>query len=150
MDAIGVTPPPATTIHTRLPGSDFDSGINTSAAWTEALERDQSLSDEEQDDNDDRHDYLKRNGRPARALYSFEGKQEFREVCVDAGDEIEVLKKEAGDGWSLVRLVVNSTVVQLGLLPQTYYTVRIDRVLCAPSYPFDQSSQQTSRRLPQI
>jgi sorting nexin-9/18/33 len=120
MDAIALTPPPTTTIHTRL-ASDFDAGLNTSAAWTESLERDHSnsLSDEEPDE-DGHLDYLKQTGRSARALYAFEGKQEFREVRVAAGDEIEVLKEEVGDGWSLVKLAVGA---ELGLLPQTYYTV---------------------------
>lgn len=149
MDAIGITPPPTTTIHTRL-GTDFDAGINASTAWTESLERDQSLSDEEQDDTDGQLNYLNQSGRHARALYAFEGKQEFREVCVEAGDEIEVLKEEAGDGWSLVRLVVDGAVIQLGLLPQTYYTVRKGCIVRILSYPFGPSLQQTFQALLQI
>src|SRR5260370_655079 len=70
MDDISVTPPPATTIHTRL-ASDFDAGINTSAVWTESLERDHSLSDEELDE-DEGSNYSHQTGRPARALYALE------------------------------------------------------------------------------
>jgi len=94
--------------------SEFDAGINTSNAWTEHLERG-SLSDEEADvDNADDDD------QPARALYDFEGKAEFRELSVQAGDEIDVIKEELADGWSLVR----SQAGEVGLLPRTYYTVR--------------------------
>ena len=140
---VSVTPPPATTIHTKLV-SDFDAGINTSAVWTESLERDHSLSDEELDE-DEGSGYLHQTGRPARALYAFEGKQEFKEVTVEAGDEIEVLREEVGDGWSLVRLVVDGTVTELGLLPQTYYTVRMNSGHShAYSDSFRTSSQQTS------
>jgi sorting nexin-9/18/33 len=100
--------------------SDFDAGINTSAAWTKHLERASetdagSLSDEEPDDREDDDD----EGRPARALYPFEGKVEFRELCVEAGDELEVVKEELADGWSLVRIGSG----EVGLLPRTYYTV---------------------------
>jgi len=114
--------PPAST--SALP-PDFDAGINTSAAWTESRDKGRSLSDEETDPNDPELDYLQVPGRPARALYHFEGKPEFREVRVNAGDEIEVIREEVGDGWSLVKLFVEGGV-ELGLLPRTYYTVRVN------------------------
>lgn len=113
------TPPAFTT--SELP-PDFDAGINTSAAWTESRDKDHSLSDEETDPNDPELDCLHVSGKPARALYAFEGKPEFREVCVSAGDEIEVIKEEVGDGWSLVKLFIEEGV-ELGLLPRSYYTV---------------------------
>ncbi|TFK73507.1 hypothetical protein BDN72DRAFT_956503 [Pluteus cervinus] len=62
-------------------------------------------------------------GRPARALYAFEGKPEFRELNVEAGDDLEVLKEEVGDGWSLVRVLA---VGEVGLVPKTYYTFTSD------------------------
>lgn len=99
------------------PHSEFDAGINTSAAWTEHLERGASLSDEEPED--DAADLDDQQGRPARALYRFEGKPEFREMSVQAGDEIDVVKEELSDGWSLVR----NDAGEVGLLPRTYYTV---------------------------
>ncbi|KDQ50377.1 hypothetical protein JAAARDRAFT_211785 [Jaapia argillacea MUCL 33604] len=105
--------------HAR-PVSDFDVGINSSAAWTGSLERavgDPSLSDDEGEDDEEER------GRSARALYKFEGKVEFRELNVEAGDEIEVLKEEVGDGWSLVKVEKNGEV---GLLPQSYYTFTSD------------------------
>jgi hypothetical protein len=100
--------------------SEFDAGINASHAWTEHLDRgSDSLSDEEPevngaDDGDDEDE-----NRPARALYDFEGKPEFRELTVAAGEEILVIKEDLADGWSLVK---NDTG-ELGLLPRTYYTV---------------------------
>jgi sorting nexin-9/18/33 len=99
------------------PHSEFDAGINTSAAWTEHLERGPSLSDEEPDDDVVERDDPK--GRPARALYEFEGKPEFREMSVEAGDEIYVIKEELSGGWSLVKNYTG----EVGLLPRTHYTV---------------------------
>lgn len=101
------------------PPVDFDAGINTSAAWTEHLDSDQpshSLSDDEPDDivGDDI------DGRAARVLYKFEGKAEFRELSVEGGDQIEILREHVGDGWSLVK----NEHGEMGLLPQTYYTVK--------------------------
>ena len=115
--------PPASTTNGLPP--DFDAGINASAAWTESRDKGRSLSDEETDPNDPELDYLQVPGRPARALYSFEGKPEFREVRVNAGDEIQVVKEEVGDGWSLVKLFIKEGV-EFGLLPRSYYTVRVD------------------------
>ena len=104
------------------PISEFDSGINTSAVWTEHLEGDHSrkclsesnvpaaLSDEEE---------IEEIAYPARALYRFEGKAEFRELSVEAGDELSVIKEDVGEGWSLVR----DPLGEVGLLPQSYYTV---------------------------
>jgi sorting nexin-9/18/33 len=99
------------------PQSEFDVGLNTSAAWTEHLERGSSLSDDEPEDDDT--DPNDQKGQPARALYQFEGKPEFRELSVEAGDEIGVVKEVLSDGWSLVR----NNAGDVGLLPRTYYTV---------------------------
>ncbi|KAF7795635.1 hypothetical protein EIP86_006800 [Pleurotus ostreatoroseus] len=78
-------------------------------------------------------------GRAARALYAFEGKPEFRELTsVRAGDRLEVLKEEVGDGWSLVRHFaerekekedggeVKRVRSEVGLLPSTYYAFTAD------------------------
>ncbi|KAJ3516486.1 hypothetical protein NLJ89_g1092 [Agrocybe chaxingu] len=124
----------------QRPVSDFDAGLNTSAAWTEHLECGatpapslskahskrflsesnvpRSLSDDEV--SDDAEEIT----RPARALYSFEGKAEFRELTVEAGDELEVVKEDVGEGWSLVR----DCTGEIGLLPQRYYTLTQDFV----------------------
>ena len=68
-------------------------------------------------------------GRPARALYAFDGKPEFRELLgVLAGDQLDVLREEVGDGWSLVRHYLSSEEgagrVEVGLVPCSYYAVR--------------------------
>ena len=124
---------------------DFDSGINTSSAWTESLPLPpegvlrssqaittpniNSLSDEEpeEDEAEDIPDIEQLPGKAARALYAFEGKPEFRELTdVHAGDELEVLKEEVGDGWSLVKHIseaVEGRRPEVGLLPRSYYTV---------------------------
>lgn len=136
--------------------SDFDAGINSSAAWTEHLERELdslSLSDGEKgsfaafsllDDDetkegalDGRGDTELQRGRPARALYDFEGKPEFQELSLKAGDELEVLNENLAEGWSLARLplyVGDSEDEQeelaerggeVGLVPRSYYSVNI-------------------------
>ena len=117
--------------------ADFDSGINSSAAWTESNKpsidllrsarryvsesnaQHASLSDEELDEGD--LPLGDDEAQPARALYAFEGKPEFRELDVEAGDEIDVLKVDVGEGWSLVRKGNG----EIGLLPQSYYTVSV-------------------------
>jgi sorting nexin-9/18/33 len=95
---------------------DFDVGINASAAWTGHLDRG-SLSDDEPADDDPA--LREEKGLRARALYQFEGKAEFRELTVEAGDVLDILKEDIGDGWSLVRTAGG----EIGLLPTTYYTV---------------------------
>jgi sorting nexin-9/18/33 len=72
--------------------------LNTSAAWTEHLER-ESLSDEESDLL-----IVKEDIRPARALYDFEGKEEL------------------ADGWSLVK----NELGEVGLMPRSYYAVSLN------------------------
>ncbi|EKM76773.1 hypothetical protein AGABI1DRAFT_78208 [Agaricus bisporus var. burnettii JB137-S8] len=94
--------------------NDFDAGINSSTAWTEALD---GLYDEEQE-------HIKQ----ARALYAFEGKPEYRELTVEAGDDLEVIRETLPDGWSLVRALNEESSV--GLLPRTYYTFTSDFVSC--------------------
>lgn len=123
--------PPSSEFFKR-PQSDFDTGLNTSTAWTEHFENGPqknlsesdvpgSLSDEELDNNED--DNLEAlPSRPARTLYQFEGKAEFRELSTEAGDAIYVLKEEVGDGWSLVKNVIG----EVGLLPKSYYTVCVE------------------------
>lgn len=104
------------------PPSEFGSGINTSPTLIEHLEGDYTprkylsepnvpltISDEE----------IEEITYPARVLYKFEGNAEFRELTVEAGDEVEVVKEDVGEGWSLVR----DSLGEVGLLPQSYYRV---------------------------
>lgn len=103
------------------PRSDaaFDAGVHSSNAWTEHLER-SSLSDDEPElEPSDEPQPSEEIAKAARTLYDFEGKAEFRELSVEAGDELCILKEDAGDGWSLAR----ASSGEIGLLPQTYYTV---------------------------
>jgi sorting nexin-9/18/33 len=130
---------------------DFDAGLNSSSAWTESLsnpaegilrtsvvhqseddsQKVNSLSDDEdevevaQQHYPDERDELPNVGQAARALFAFEGKPEFRELTsVQAGDRLEVLREDVGDGWSLVRYLEGPEEhPEVGLLPQTYYTV---------------------------
>jgi sorting nexin-9/18/33 len=101
----------------------FDAGIHSSSVWTEHLEC-YSQSDDEPEPVDEPQDQqpIEETVKAARALYDFEGEAEFRELTVEAGDELNILKEEAGDGWSLVR----ASSGEIGLLPQTYYTVSPD------------------------
>ncbi|KAG5643644.1 hypothetical protein DXG03_000570 [Asterophora parasitica] len=115
--------------------SEFDSGINTSTAWTTHLEHG-SLSDDEPD-HDEEADTL----HSARALYNFEGKPEFRELNVEAGDALEVVKEDLADGWSLVK----TSTGEVGLLPKSYYTFTSD-FMPAPDLELPPSS--TPRRDP--
>ncbi|GJJ14963.1 hypothetical protein Clacol_009233 [Clathrus columnatus] len=101
---------------------DFDAGINTSNAWVaEQSDKDvgtsgtghgHSASDDEAEPDEEEY-----KGRSARALYDFEGKTEFRELTVVAGEALEIIKEVLDDGWSLAR--ANN---QIGLIPQSYYT----------------------------
>jgi sorting nexin-9/18/33 len=106
------------------PPLGFDTSINTSTAWTEHLDSDssrsrsRSLSDSDDEDEDD-HFEEGIDGRGARVLFAFAGNAESRELDVKAGDEITVIREEAGDGWSLAR----TRRGRVGLLPRSHYTV---------------------------
>ncbi|EKM57596.1 uncharacterized protein PHACADRAFT_115831 [Phanerochaete carnosa HHB-10118-sp] len=124
---------------------NFDAGLNSSSAWTEAFTSPDgilrtsltqyninALSDDEADEADaklreeaDDPVLDAEQGKPARALYTFEGKPEFRELtAVQAGDRLAVLREEVGDGWSLVKHYdgTGERKLEVGLLPQSYYT----------------------------
>jgi sorting nexin-9/18/33 len=116
--------------------SEFDAGLNTSTAWTEHL--DVGISPDPSGGGASKRQYLSESGvgtslsddeldskdleetRPARALYQFQGKAEFRELSVEAGDQFEVVKEDVGDGWSLIQNVEG----EIGLVPRSYYMVR--------------------------
>ncbi|KAF8068907.1 hypothetical protein FPV67DRAFT_1490194 [Lyophyllum atratum] len=135
-----ITPLTSNAIFQR-PISEFDAGINTSAAWTEHLESGStaggSLSDEEPD-----HD-AEESLRSARALYDFEGKAEFRELSVGAGDALEVVKEDLADGWSLVK----NSVGEIGLLPRSYYTFTSE-FTPAPDLQLPATSRHQGRKEP--
>ncbi|KAG0697584.1 hypothetical protein DFH29DRAFT_142761 [Suillus ampliporus] len=120
----------------------FDAGIQSSSAWTEHLERG-SLSDDEPEPTDELQRF-EETAKAARALYDFEGKAEFRELTVGAGDELNILREEAGDGWSLAKASSGET----GLLPQTYYTYTTS-FLSAPLAVLGRKELSTSTITPQ-
>jgi len=129
------------------PHSDppFDAGINSSGAWTEHLEC-CSLSDDEPELTDGHHELqpIEDTVKAARALYDFEGKAEFKELTVEAGDELDILIEEAGDGWSLMR----ASSGEIGLLPQAYYTCTTS-FLSVPSAIHGRKEPSTSTIIPQ-
>ena len=103
--------PPAANLPVR-PFSEFDAGLNASSAWTEHLE----MSDgSERGSHTSEHDQP---DRSARALYDFEGKVEFGELTVQAGDDLLILDEYFSEGWSLAKFEEET-----GLIPHTYYTV---------------------------
>lgn len=135
--------------------ADFDAGLNSSSAWTESLsdpsegvlrtsiahqdepdaqigsQNVNCLSDDEDEaevagQTEEDQTFEGEAGQPARALYVFEGKPEFRELTsVRAGDRLEVLREDVGDGWSLVKYLDGPEGhTEIGLIPQTYYAVK--------------------------
>lgn len=96
---------------------DFDAGINASNAWLSS----DTASLNSQDDSPETAP-----GKSARVLYDFDGKAEFRELTVEAGDNLEIIDEILPDGWSLVKAEDG----EIGLLPQSYYTV-----CCIAPYP---------------
>ena len=147
---------------------EFDSGINTSAAWTVSLNNPEgnprlsvtgggnagvpaTVKEEEEEvgeppesvDGDD--SALAEEIRPARALYAFQGKAEFRELTrVEAGDDLEIVKEDVGEGWSLARLASSArdrdddddSGREMGLIPRSYYIVSPQPVLRIASAQF--------------
>lgn len=124
----------------------FDAGIHSSSVWTEHLECYSQSDDELPEPVDELQDQqpIEETVKAARALYDFEGEAEFRELTVEAGDELNILKEEAGDGWSLVR----ASSGEIGLLPQTYYTYTAS-FLSAPLAVHGRKEPSTSTITPQ-
>ncbi|TRM63593.1 hypothetical protein BD626DRAFT_494763 [Schizophyllum amplum] len=114
---------------------EFDAGLNTSTAWTEHLEHGYTSDPGSGEEGEEKP------SRPARALYDFEGKAEFRELTVYAGDELQIVREELPDGWSLVR----TDSGEVGLLPRTYYTFTSD-FTTAPDVSVSPSRFRSKRR----
>ncbi|KAG8980313.1 hypothetical protein FRB90_007677, partial [Tulasnella sp. 427] len=120
--SFGSKEPPSPNPNAR-PSSNlsFDAGINASSAWTGAL--DASGSEDESGNRTikgkqvaGKKEPVESTPKPARALYDFEGKPDFRELVIRAGDELTIIKEDLAEGWSLAQYKE-----ELGLIPRKYY-----------------------------
>lgn len=60
-------------------------------------------------------------GKPARALYDFEGEAAFNELIVRAGQPFEILNEQLAGGWSLGVVWGEDGMPTRGLIPQGWY-----------------------------
>lgn len=60
-------------------------------------------------------------GKPARALYDFEGEAAFNELSVRAGQPFDILNEQLAGGWSLGLIWDENGVPTRGLIPQGFY-----------------------------
>lgn len=60
-------------------------------------------------------------GKPARALYDFEGESAFNELIIRAGQPFEILNEQLAGGWSLGVVWDEQGVPTRGLIPQGWY-----------------------------
>ncbi|CBQ72924.1 related to Sorting nexin 9 [Sporisorium reilianum SRZ2] len=60
-------------------------------------------------------------GKPARALYDFEGESAFNELIIRAGQPFEILNEQLAGGWSLGVVWDDQGVPTRGLIPQGWY-----------------------------
>ncbi|SPO44944.1 related to Sorting nexin 9 [Moesziomyces antarcticus] len=60
-------------------------------------------------------------GRPARALYDFEGEVAFNELVIKAGQSFEILSDQLAGGWSLGLVWDADGNPTRGLIPQGWY-----------------------------
>jgi hypothetical protein len=133
---VDATEMPATIL--KMP-SDFDAGINSSAAWTAREPPSPKPPEDERIDGRNTlvlpdivtADVRDIESEPydirlARVVYDFVGKREFQELSVRAGEELEILEESLSDGWSLARQKRESGSegdTGVGLIPRSYYVV---------------------------
>ncbi|SPO25936.1 related to Sorting nexin 9 [Ustilago trichophora] len=60
-------------------------------------------------------------GKPARALYDFEGEAAFNELIIRAGQPFDIIKEQLAGGWSLGVVWDEDGVPTRGLIPQGWY-----------------------------
>ncbi|EJF59294.1 hypothetical protein BD309DRAFT_1031315 [Dichomitus squalens] len=161
--------------HSHNSELEFDSGMNTSAAWTVSLVNpdgsprlsvngstnpatpatvvEEDIDPAESVDGND--GALEEEIRPARALYAFQGKAEFRELThVEAGDQLEIVREDVGEGWSLARLASTAAErdeeeggrSEIGLIPRSYYIFTADFVYSDGLEVPPHHTRQRSRR----
>lgn len=60
-------------------------------------------------------------GKPARALYDFEGESAFNELVIRAGQPFDIINESLAGGWSLGVVWDEEGVPTRGLIPQGWY-----------------------------
>ncbi|SNX84257.1 related to Sorting nexin 9 [Melanopsichium pennsylvanicum] len=60
-------------------------------------------------------------GKPARALYDFEGEAAFNELIIRAGQPFDIINEQLAGGWSLGVVWDEEGVPTRGLIPQGWY-----------------------------
>ncbi|KAI0754215.1 PX-domain-containing protein [Daedaleopsis nitida] len=153
---------------------EFDSGINTSTAWTVSLtnpdgsprlsinaNNNSATTADVVEDAPDRTESVDEEGsfdteevKTARALYTFQGKAEFRELTsVEAGDALDVVREDVGEGWSLARLARSARDRsselgggEMGLIPRSYYIFTADFAYSEGLEIIPSHARQRSRR----
>ncbi|SPO25582.1 related to Sorting nexin 9 [Ustilago trichophora] len=60
-------------------------------------------------------------GKPARALYDFEGEAAFNELIIRAGQPFDIINEQLAGGWSLGVVWDEDGVPTRGLIPQGWY-----------------------------
>ncbi|KDQ07407.1 hypothetical protein BOTBODRAFT_180691 [Botryobasidium botryosum FD-172 SS1] len=130
--------------------TDFDTGVNTSVAWTEHLSERSSDSESEAPDGNPKEregdDTLKARllgegpPKPARALYDFDGQEDLNELTMRAGDNLLILREKLSEGWSVARKISSTADPDepMGLIPRTYYqfTSEFQRIPSPPTPDF--------------
>ncbi|KAF8524273.1 PX-domain-containing protein [Hysterangium stoloniferum] len=135
-----VIPPSITTVnYSARPASEFDAGINASNAWVaDHADKDAGYLSDDDDEAEDAEA-----GRQARVLYDFEGKTEFRELTIRAGDELSIIKEDLDEGWSVAR-----ADGKVGLIPKTYYAFTSEMLAVGTHGRGESSSSLTPRGSP--
>ncbi|TKY85663.1 hypothetical protein EX895_005203 [Sporisorium graminicola] len=72
-------------------------------------------------------------GKPARALYDFEGESAFNELVIRAGQPFEILNEQLAGGWSLGVVWDEQGVPTRGLIPQGWYCLIQDFTRSPPA-----------------
>ncbi len=72
-------------------------------------------------------------GKPARALYDFEGEAAFNELIIRAGQPFDILNEQLAGGWSLGVVWGEDGVPTRGLIPQGWYCLIQDFTRSPPA-----------------
>lgn len=72
-------------------------------------------------------------GKPARALYDFEGEAAFNELIIRAGQPFDIVNESLAGGWSLGVVWDENGVPTRGLIPQGWYCLIQDFTRSPPA-----------------